>query len=140
MIEQATTAVNEAHSETLAGKRWHFAAAGNRYNGVTGPGRGDAMSLFEFLMILLSIIVGLGLAEILTGVGRILREGRQSDFSWIHSALVAAVFFWIAADFLGELEPALYRGVDIPRDAVDALVANPASDDRTYTVSDPVGA
>jgi len=57
------------------------------------------MSLFEFLMILLSIIVGLGLAEILTGVGRIFREGRQSEFSWIHSALVAAVFFGLLQTF-----------------------------------------
>jgi type III secretory pathway component EscS len=49
------------------------------------------MNLFEFLMILLSIIVGLGLAEILTGVARILRDGRQAEFSWIHSALVIAI-------------------------------------------------
>jgi len=39
------------------------------------------MSLFEFLMILLSIIVGLGLAEILTGIARIFRERRQVEFS-----------------------------------------------------------
>lgn len=57
------------------------------------------MSLFEFLMILLSIIVGLGLAEILTGVARIFRERRQREFSWIHSVLVAAVFFGLLQTF-----------------------------------------
>ena len=34
------------------------------------------MALFEFLMILLSIIIGLGISEILTGFARILRAGR----------------------------------------------------------------
>ena len=50
-------------------------------------------------MILLSIIVGLGLAEILTGIARIFRERRQREFSWIHSALVAAVFFGLLQTF-----------------------------------------
>jgi hypothetical protein len=50
------------------------------------------MSLFEFLMILLSIIVGLGLAEVLTGIAGILREGRQAEFRWIHSAMIMTVF------------------------------------------------
>ena len=31
------------------------------------------MSLFEFLMVLVSIIIGLGLTEILTGVARMIR-------------------------------------------------------------------
>jgi hypothetical protein len=31
------------------------------------------MSLFEFLMVLVSIIIGLGMAEILTGVARQVR-------------------------------------------------------------------
>jgi hypothetical protein len=57
------------------------------------------MALFEFLMILLSIIVGLGLAEILTGFGRILREGRLSELSWIHAALATAIFFGLLQTF-----------------------------------------
>ena len=32
------------------------------------------MNLFEFLMILLSLIVGLGMAEILSGVARFLKR------------------------------------------------------------------
>lgn len=57
------------------------------------------MALFEFLMVLLSIIVGLGLAEILTGFGRILREGRQRELSWVHSTLATAVFFGLLQTF-----------------------------------------
>ena len=57
------------------------------------------MDLFEFLMVLLSLIVGLGLAEILTGFGRMLREQRQDQFSWIHSTLAAAVFFGLLQTF-----------------------------------------
>ncbi|MEP5764750.1 MAG: hypothetical protein ABJ308_09150 [Halieaceae bacterium] len=34
------------------------------------------MSLFEFQMVLLSIIIGLGLSELLTGFARVLRAGR----------------------------------------------------------------
>ncbi len=57
------------------------------------------MELFEFLMILLSIIVGLGLAEILMGVARTLRDRRQAEFSWIHSAVVAAIFLALLQTF-----------------------------------------
>lgn len=57
------------------------------------------MSLFEFLMILLSIIVGLGLAEILTGIAGILRDGRQAEFSWVHAAAVTAIFLGLLQTF-----------------------------------------
>ena len=57
------------------------------------------MELFEFLMILLSIIVGLGLAELLTGIAIILREERQSQFSWIHGAVVLAIFLALLQTF-----------------------------------------
>jgi hypothetical protein len=50
------------------------------------------MELFEFLMILLSIIVGLGLAEILMGIAGVLRDGRQRELCWVHSAVVLTVF------------------------------------------------
>ena len=57
------------------------------------------MSLFEFLMILLSIIVGLGLAEVLTGFAGILRDGRQAELSWVHSAVAAAIFLALLQTF-----------------------------------------
>lgn len=42
------------------------------------------MELFGFLMILVSIIIGLGVTEILSGVGRLLRARTGVRFYWIH--------------------------------------------------------
>ncbi len=50
------------------------------------------MSLFEFLMILLSIIVGLGISELLTGFARILRAGYASDLLLAHWTLFLTMF------------------------------------------------
>lgn len=50
------------------------------------------MSLFEFLMVLVSIIIGLGLAEILTGVARQIRCLGSTRGYWVHSLLVATIF------------------------------------------------
>jgi hypothetical protein len=57
------------------------------------------MDLFEFLMVLLSIIVGLGIAEILTGTARILRDGRLAAFSWAHSFAVLSIFLALLQTF-----------------------------------------
>ena len=51
------------------------------------------MSLFEFLMVLVSIIIGLGIVEILTGIARQIRCRESIQGYWIHSVLVAIVFF-----------------------------------------------
>ena len=51
------------------------------------------MSLFEFLMVLVSIIIGLGLAEILVGVARQIRCRESSNGYWVHSVLVVGIFF-----------------------------------------------
>jgi hypothetical protein len=51
------------------------------------------MSLFEFLMVLVSIIIGLGVAEILTGVARQIRCRGSIHGYWIHSVLVTGIFF-----------------------------------------------
>lgn len=50
------------------------------------------MSLFEFLMVLVSIIVGLGVAEILTGIARQIRFRACSVGYWVHSCGVALIF------------------------------------------------
>ena len=50
------------------------------------------MSLFEFLMVLVSIIIGLGIAEILTGVARQIRCLGSTHGYWVHSLLVATIF------------------------------------------------
>lgn len=51
------------------------------------------MSMFEFLMVLLSIIIGLGIAEILGGIARMIRCRDSIQGYWIHSITVAAIFF-----------------------------------------------
>jgi hypothetical protein len=51
------------------------------------------MSLFEFLMVLVSIIVGLGVAEILTGIARQIRSRTSSVGYWVHSCAVTLIFF-----------------------------------------------
>jgi len=57
------------------------------------------MNLFEFLMILLSLIVGLGLAEILSGVARSLKAKDTRGFSWAHSATTLTVFVGLLQTF-----------------------------------------
>lgn len=50
------------------------------------------MSIFEFLMVLVSIIIGLGVAEILRGVARQIRNRDSVSPYWVHSVLVIFVF------------------------------------------------
>ena len=50
------------------------------------------MSLFEFLMVLVSIIVGLGVAEILTGIAQQIRFRASSIGYWVHSCGVTLIF------------------------------------------------
>ena len=51
------------------------------------------MGLFEFLMVLVSIIIGLAIAELLTGTARMLRDRGSVEFYWLHSMLVLGVGF-----------------------------------------------
>ncbi len=57
------------------------------------------MNLFEFLMILLSLIVGLGLAEILTGIARSLKNEGLRGFSWTHGAITLTMFIGLLQTF-----------------------------------------
>ena len=50
------------------------------------------MSLFEFLMVLVSIIIGLGLAEVLTGVARMIRSRGSIATYWVHALGVCMIF------------------------------------------------
>ena len=50
------------------------------------------MALFEFVMVLVSIIVGLGIATLLTGVANVLRSGESVRLYWVHSLAVVMVF------------------------------------------------
>ncbi len=57
------------------------------------------MNLFEFLMILLSLIVGLGVAEILSGIARFLKKNRSHEIPWTHGAATMAVFVALLQTF-----------------------------------------
>ena len=50
------------------------------------------MSLFEFLMVLVSIIISLGIAEILKGSARLLRCRNTVQHYWVHGVLVIFIF------------------------------------------------
>ena len=51
------------------------------------------MGLFEFLMILISVIVGLAVTEVLTGAANLLRERASVKFYWLHTLMQVGVFF-----------------------------------------------
>lgn len=57
------------------------------------------MSLFEFLMILLSLIVGLGLAEILSGIARLLKENGVRGITLMHGAITTTVLIALLQTF-----------------------------------------
>ncbi len=57
------------------------------------------MNLFEFLLILLSLIVGLGLAEILSGIARFLKSEGVRGFSWTHGVATLTVFIALLQNF-----------------------------------------
>ena len=56
--------------------------------------RGDAhVGLFEFLMVLVSVVIGLGITEILSGWANLLRARSDVRFYWIHVLFQFGVFF-----------------------------------------------
>lgn len=62
------------------------------------------MSTFEYISVLLSIVVGLGLTRLLTGVGRALETRRNLRFYWVQGVWVVNlgllfVIFWWATLF-----------------------------------------
>ena len=63
------------------------------------------MSLFEFIMVLQSIVIGLGLARILAGLANALQSNAIDRKAWLHLLLTAMVFVtlvqvWFEAWFL----------------------------------------
>ena len=57
------------------------------------------MNLFEFLMILLSLIVGLGITEILSGIARFLKQNGGREYPWTHGLATTAVFIALLQNF-----------------------------------------
>jgi hypothetical protein len=50
------------------------------------------MDRFSFVMVLLSIIVGLGVTELLTNFARQIQNRAKSKFYWLHTVLALLVF------------------------------------------------
>ncbi len=57
------------------------------------------MALFEFLMILMSLIIGLGLAQLLSGIAHTLKTVGVKGFYPTHSAAVLTIFFALLQTF-----------------------------------------
>jgi hypothetical protein len=53
------------------------------------------MTIFEYLLVLISIIVGLGLTHILGGVGRIVSHLGRRKVYWVHLLWVGWAFIWL---------------------------------------------
>ena len=47
---------------------------------------------FDFLMVLYSIIIGIGMSQILMAIGRILQAEKKIRLYWVHSAWVLLIF------------------------------------------------
>ena len=53
------------------------------------------MTIFEYLLVLISIIVGLGIAHILSGIGRIVSHPGRRKVYWVHLLWVGWAFLWL---------------------------------------------
>jgi hypothetical protein len=62
------------------------------------------MTTFEYLLVLISIIVGLGIAHILSGVGRIISHPSRQRVYWIHLLWVAWAFAWLILFWWAEFQ------------------------------------
>ena len=56
------------------------------------------MEMFNYVMVLASVIIGLGITHLLQGVGRIVQHPGREKTYWVHLVWVAAIFlratFW----------------------------------------------
>lgn len=50
------------------------------------------MTQFQFVLVLLSIIIGLGVTDLLTNISRQIKLGKKVKFSWLQSGLVLFIF------------------------------------------------
>ncbi len=53
------------------------------------------MNPFEYISLLTSIVLALGITRTLTGVGRMLDERQRIHLYWVHFVWVANVFLWL---------------------------------------------
>ena len=57
------------------------------------------MGLFEFIMVIMSIIIGLGIAELLSGLARTLQHRASVHIYWVHLLLTSVVFLALIQQF-----------------------------------------
>ncbi len=61
------------------------------------------MEMFNYVMVLASVIIGLGIAHLLQGVGRLIQHPGRVKVYWVHLLWVAAIFlraiFWWWTEF-----------------------------------------
>src|SRR3954468_21725752 len=71
------------------------------------PPRTAAMKTAEYLSVLVSIIVGLGMSQVLAGIANLLVDRRRVRFYWIWAVAVVMVFlanvqFWWGTFSVGD--------------------------------------
>ena len=67
------------------------------------------MSRFEFLMMIASVVVAIGMTEIAGGWGKMVRTPAQVNFDWLHLGwtiyiLLLAVQYWVGMWSYNQLE------------------------------------
>jgi len=83
------------------------------------------MQLFEFVMILVSIILGLGVTEVLSGLGRLLRVRSSVRWYWIHSVFQFGIFLGLFQMWWESWDYRLLAEITFPQSLV--LVLGPIS-------------
>ena len=73
------------------------------------------MEIFEYIAVLTSIIIGLGMAHLLRGVVRIIQHPERYPVYWIHLGwvvymFISLVFWWLVPDLMDPWH-VLYGGV-----------------------------
>lgn len=51
------------------------------------------MEIFEYIAVLTSIIIGLGITQLLRGVARLIQHPKRYEIYWVHLFWVASMFF-----------------------------------------------
>jgi hypothetical protein len=53
------------------------------------------MTPFEYIALLTSIVIALGITRVLTGVGKVLQLRGSVRFTWVHTLWAGNVFLWL---------------------------------------------
>ena len=59
------------------------------------------MSSFEFVSVLVSVIVGLAITNLLTGLGRAIHHRKQARLWWVHIVWTGSIFLFLTLHWWG---------------------------------------